>query len=63
MQIQVLTIIHKMSTFAPDSNRSLTDIFDEKIPAVDGCIDEDDVNAKEKCILSPKLNACLKWLI
>ena len=46
-----------MSTFAPYTNRSLADIFDEKIPAVDGCTYEDDVNAKEKCIVSPELVA------
>ena len=53
-----------MSTFAPDSNCNLTDIFDERIPKVDSrCTNEDDVNAKEKCIVSPELIAYLKWLI
>ena len=37
--------------------------FQRKISAIDGCTDEDDVNAEEKCIVSPKLIAYLKWLI
>ena len=56
-----------MSTFASDASRtlnlSLKGIFDEKIPAVDGCTEKGDVNAEEKHIVSPELIAYLKWLI
>ena len=59
----ILCRVSTMSTFAPDSHRSLTDIFDEKIPAVDGCTEEGDVNAEEKQFVSPALIACFKWPI
>ena len=52
-----------MSTFASDARRTLKGIFDEKIPAVDGCTEKGDVNAEEKHIVSPALIACFKWPI
>ena len=52
-----------MSTFASDARRTLKGIFDEKIPAVDGCTEKGDVNAEEKHIVSPELIAYVKWLI
>ena len=63
----ILWRITKISTFAPDASCSPKDIFDEKIPAVNGCTDtateEGDVNAAEKHIVNPELIAYLKWLI
>ena len=53
--------VTKMSTFAPDASRSVKDIYDEKIPAVDGCSEDGDVNAEETHIVSPKVITYLKW--
>jgi hypothetical protein len=58
----ILCSMTKMSNFAPTGGRSLHDIFDQKIPAVEGA-EEDDVNIKEKNLVSPELIAYLKWLI
>ena len=59
---RVLCSITKMSTFASDICRTLTDIFNDVIPAID-CADQADVNTEEKHIVSPNLIAYLKWLI
>ncbi len=51
-----------MSAFAPGHGGSLQGIFQEKIPTV-ADVDQKDVNAQEKNLVSSELLTYLKWLI